>query len=65
MGKPLPHGSLGIDGGAPAPPLELPPAELPLDAELPVVVLGGSFALPPVLPATGVTPAGNESDEPE
>jgi hypothetical protein len=24
-----------------------------------------SFALPPVLPATGVTPAGSESDEPE
>jgi hypothetical protein len=30
MGKPLPHGALEIDGGAPAPPLELPPAELPL-----------------------------------
>jgi hypothetical protein len=29
MGKPLPHGALGIDAGAPAPapPLELPPAE--------------------------------------
>ena len=44
MGKPSPHGVLGIDGGAPAPPLELPPPELPLDAELlvplPVVVLG-------------------------
>jgi hypothetical protein len=56
MGKPSPHGALGIDGGAPAPvpPLELPPPErplpelplpeLPLDAELlaplPVVVLG-------------------------
>jgi hypothetical protein len=24
-----------------------------------------TFALPPVLPATGVTPAGSESDEPE
>jgi hypothetical protein len=51
MGKPSPHGALGIDGGAPAPapplellPPELPPPELPLDAELlvplPVVVLG-------------------------
>jgi hypothetical protein len=46
MGKPSPHGALGIDGGAPAPapPLELPPPEPPLDAELlvplPVVVLG-------------------------
>ena len=43
MGKPSPHGALGIDAGAPAPPLELPPPE-PLDAELlvplPVVVLG-------------------------
>ena len=42
MGKPSPHGALGIDGGAPAPPLELPPPEPPLDAELlvplPVVV---------------------------
>jgi hypothetical protein len=51
MGKPSPHGALGIDVAppAPAPPLELPPLELPppeppLDAELlvplPVVVLG-------------------------
>ena len=44
MGKPSPHGALGIDGGAPAPPLELLPPEPPLDAELlvslPVVVLG-------------------------
>jgi hypothetical protein len=53
MGKPSPHGALGIDSGPPAPapelPLpELPPPELPpleplLDAEplvpLPVVVL--------------------------
>ena len=36
MGKPSPHGALGIDGGAPAPPLEL----LPLLVPLPVVVLG-------------------------
>jgi hypothetical protein len=48
MGKPSPHGALGIDGGAPAPapPLELPPPEPPLDAELlvplPVVVLGSA-----------------------
>jgi hypothetical protein len=49
MGKPSPHGALGIAGVAPAPPLELlppepPPPEPPLDAEvlvpLPVVVLG-------------------------
>jgi hypothetical protein len=44
MGKPSPHGALGIDGGAPAPPLEMLPPEPPLDAELlvplPVVVLG-------------------------
>jgi hypothetical protein len=49
MGKPSPHGALGIDGGPPAPapelpPLKLPPPEPPLDAELfvplPVVVLG-------------------------
>ena len=44
IGKPSPHGALGIDGDAPAPPLELPPPELPLDAELlappRVVVLG-------------------------
>ena len=49
MGKPSPHGALGIDGRPPAPapglpPLELPPPEPPLDAELfvplPVVVLG-------------------------
>jgi hypothetical protein len=50
MGKPSPHGALGIDVGppAPAPPLELPPLELPspeppLDVELlvpPLVVLG-------------------------
>ena len=49
MGKPSPHGALGIAGAAaPAPPLELPPPEPPppeppLDAEplvpLPVVVL--------------------------
>ena len=43
MGKPSPHGALGIDGDAPAPPLELLPPEPPLDAELlvplPVVVL--------------------------
>ena len=45
MGKPSPHGALGIDDGAPAPapPLELPPPEPPLDVEplvpLPVVVL--------------------------
>jgi hypothetical protein len=32
MGKPLPHGALGIDDGAPAP---APPLELPLDVELP------------------------------
>jgi hypothetical protein len=41
MGKPSPHGALGIDSGPPAPAPELPP---PLDAELlaplPVVVLG-------------------------
>jgi hypothetical protein len=53
MGKPLPHGALEIDGGAPAPapPPELPLPELPLpepplDAELPaplpVVALGGA-----------------------
>ena len=51
MGKPSPHGALGIAGGAPAPPPELLPPEPPLDAELlvplpellvppPVVVLG-------------------------
>jgi hypothetical protein len=46
MGKPSPHGALGIDSGPPAPAPELPPPELPppLDAELlaplPVVVLG-------------------------
>jgi hypothetical protein len=34
MGKPSPHGALGIDGGAPAPPPELLPPEPPLDAEL-------------------------------
>jgi hypothetical protein len=49
MGKPSPHGALGIAGAAAqAPPLELPlpeppPPEPPLDAEplvpLPVVVL--------------------------
>jgi hypothetical protein len=37
-------GHWGINGGAPAPALELPPPEPPLDAELlvplPVVVLG-------------------------
>ena len=51
MGKPSPHGALGIDVGppAPAPPLELPPLELPppeppLDVELlvpPLVVVLG------------------------
>jgi hypothetical protein len=49
MGKPSPHGALGIDSGPPAPAPELPLPELPpleplLDAEplvpLPVVVLG-------------------------
>ena len=49
MGKPSPHGALGIDGGAPAPPLELPPPEPPLDAELlvplPVVVLDAPVSL--------------------
>jgi hypothetical protein len=44
MGKPSPHGALGIAGAAPAPPPELLPPEPPLDAELlvtlPVVVLG-------------------------
>jgi hypothetical protein len=34
MGKPSPHGALGIAGGAPAPPPELLPPEPPLDAEL-------------------------------
>jgi hypothetical protein len=47
-GKPSPHGVLGTDGVAPAPPLELPlpellPPEPPFDAELlaplPVVML--------------------------
>jgi hypothetical protein len=37
-------------------------AELGVDL---VVREGGSFALPRVLPATGVTPAGRKSDEPE
>ena len=49
MGKPSPHGALGIDGGAPPPPLELPPPEPPLDAELlvplPVVVLDAPVSL--------------------
>ena len=44
MGKPSPHGALGIDSGPPAPAPELPPLEPLLDAEplvpLPVVVLG-------------------------
>jgi hypothetical protein len=31
---------LGIDGGAPAPPLELPPPEAELVVPLPVVALG-------------------------
>ena len=46
MGKPSPHGALGIDVGppAPAPPLELPPLELPppeppFDVELLVPLL--------------------------
>jgi hypothetical protein len=46
MGKPSPHGALGIDVGppAPAPPLELAPPEPPLDVELlvpPLVVVLG------------------------
>jgi len=46
MGKPSPHGALGMDGGAPAPapPLELPPPEPPFDVELlvpPLVVVLG------------------------
>ena len=51
MGKPSPHGALGIDVGPPAPalplelpPLELPPPEPPLDVELlvpPLVVVLG------------------------
>jgi hypothetical protein len=51
MGKPSPHGALGIDDGAPAPAPELPPPELPppappLDAvPLPVVVLGDAPVL--------------------
>jgi hypothetical protein len=43
MGKPLPHGALGIDGGAPAPPLELLPPEPPLDAELLVFATAIAF----------------------
>ena len=49
MGKPSPHRALGIDRGAPAPPLELLPPEPPLDAELlvplPVVVLDAPVSL--------------------
>ena len=37
-------------------------AELGMDL---VMREDGSFALPPVLPVTGVTPAGSESDEPK
>ena len=39
MGKPSPHGLLGTAGGPPAPAPELPPPELPLDAELLVPLL--------------------------
>ena len=48
MGKPLPHGALGIDGGAPAPPLELPPAELPLAPSCSFHCPSSCSARPPV-----------------
>ena len=50
MGKPLPHGALGMDGGAPAPPLELPrtAARPELLVPLPVVVLGEATGVPAI-----------------